>query len=450
MLDNPSGDNHNETRPGKSHQKRFCGIPLLLARPMLEFDLPILMQSLGVSRLFWTHLKDCKSARDAFSAALHVRHDIQPRPLVMSSTFNGTRNCDRGSSPGYQSTFQSPPMKKGLCANQQSNYTSVMIEGTVVGLDSADLLRFYYYLRLTRGLEDRVIKLYRQGRILGGCYVGTGEEAISVGSACALEPDDVIAPSHRDLGAHLVKGVTPNEYMAQYLGRLTGLTRGKDGTIHFGDLRRRIIGFISPMADGIPVATGVALAFKTRREPHIAVSYFGDGASSRGDFHEGLNLAAVLRLPILFICHNNQYAYSVPVSRQMAVPHVADRAKAYGLPTRIIDGNDILAVYQTTKEAAAQARGGGGPIFIECKTMRMRGHAEHDDASYVPRELLEEWRGRDPIQKFEHYLREREVPEDQLRAIEARVVKEVEEALDFAEKSPLPDGPEALEGVFAP
>ncbi|MFQ5882874.1 MAG: thiamine pyrophosphate-dependent dehydrogenase E1 component subunit alpha [Candidatus Methylomirabilales bacterium] len=313
-----------------------------------------------------------------------------------------------------------------------------------------DLLKFYYYLRLTRDLEDRVIKLYRQGRILGGCYVGTGEEAISVGSAGALEPDDVIAPSHRDLGAHLVKGVTPNEYMAQYLGRKTGLTRGKDGNIHFGDMSRRIIGFISPMADGIPVATGAALTFKIRREPHIAVSYFGDGASSRGDFHEGLNLATVLRLPIVFICHNNQYAYSVPVSRQMAVPHVADRAKAYGLPTRIIDGNDILAVYQTTKEAAAQARGGGGPTFIECETMRMRGHAEHDDASYVPRELLEEWRGRDPIQKFERYLREREVPEEELRAIEARVVKEIDEALEFAEKSPPPDAPDALEGVFAP
>ncbi len=322
-------------------------------------------------------------------------------------------------------------------------------ERCTVDLVVDDLLKFYYYLRLTRGLEDRVIKLYRQGKVLGGCYVGTGEEAISVGSVCALEPEDVIAPSHRDLGAHLVKGVEPKEYMAQYLGRRTGLTRGKDGNVHFGDLSRRIIGFISPMADGIPVATGAALAFKIRQEPRIAVAYFGDGASSRGDFHEGLNLAAVLTLPILFICHNNQYAYSIPLSRQMAVPHVADRAKAYGLPTQIIDGNDILGVYHATKEAAARARSGGGPTFIECKTMRMRGHAEHDDASYVPREILEEWRGRDPIQRFERYLRDREVPEEQLRAVEARVVKEIEEAVEFAEKSPMPDGLEALEGVFA-
>ncbi len=311
------------------------------------------------------------------------------------------------------------------------------------------LLKFYYYLRLTRGLEDRVIKLYRQGRLVGGCYVGTGEEAISVGSACALEPDDVIAPSHRGLGVHLVKGVEPKEYMAQYLGRRTGLTRGKDGNIHFGDLRRGIIGFISPMADGIPVATGAALAFKIRREPRIAVAYFGDGASSRGDFHEGLNLAAVLSLPIVFICHNNQYAYSVPLSRQMAVPHVADRAKAYGFRTRIIDGNDVLAVYDATKEAAARARSQGGPTFIECKTMRMRGHAEHDDASYVPRELLEEWGRRDPIQRFEGYLRERGVPEERMREVENRVIKEIEEAVEVAEKSPLPDAPEALEGVFA-
>lgn len=325
-----------------------------------------------------------------------------------------------------------------------------MVEETAAGLRNEDLLRFYYYLRLTRDLEDRVIKLYRQGRILGGCYVGTGEEAISVGSACALEPDDVIAPTHRDLGAHLVKGVTPKEYLAQYLGRRTGLTRGRDGNIHFGDLSRRIIGFISPMADGIPVAAGVALTYKIRRKPHVAVAYFGDGASSRGDFHEGSNLAAVLKLPMVFICHNNQYAYSVPLHRQMAVTHVADRAKAYGFPTRIIDGNDTLAVYQATKEAAARARSGGGPTFIECKTMRMRGHAEHDDASYVPRELLEEWRGRDPIQRFERYLRERGVPESEQAAVEAQVVKEIEEALEFAEKSPLPDASEAVEGVFAP
>ncbi len=320
---------------------------------------------------------------------------------------------------------------------------------SAVDLAVDDLLKFYYYLRLTRGLEDRVIKLYRQGKVLGGCYVGTGEEAISIGSACALEPDDVVAPSHRDLGVHLVKGVKPKEYMANYLGRRTGPTRGRDGNIHFGDLSHWIIGFISPMADGIPVATGAALAFKIRRESRIAVAYFGDGASSRGDFHEGLNLAAVLTLPILFICHNNQYAYSVPLSRQMAVQHVADRAKAYGFPTRIIDGNDILAVYEATKEAAARARSGGGPTFIECKTMRMRGHAEHDDASYVPRELLDEWRGRDPIQGFEGYLRERGVPEGRLKEVETQVFKEIEEAVEFAEKSPFPDGLEALEGVFA-
>jgi pyruvate dehydrogenase E1 component alpha subunit len=247
-----------------------------------------------------------------------------------------------------------------------------------------------------------------------------------------------------------VKGITPKEYMAQYLGRKTGITRGKDGNIHIGDMRRGIIGFISPMADGIPVATGVALAFKIRCEPRVAVSYFGDGASSRGDFHEGLNLAAVLGLPIVYICHNNQYAYSVPLSRQMAVPHVADRAKAYGMPTQIIDGNNVLAVTDATREAAARARSGGGPSFIECKTMRMRGHGEHDDMSYVPQELLEEWRQRDPIQRFEGYLRARNIPDDQRQAVEQRVLKVIEEAVEFAEQSPPPDASEALEGVFAP
>jgi len=339
-------------------------------------------------------------------------------------------------------------LEKRLGSSRERNYPREL-EVSRVAVGAEDLLKMYYYLRLTRGLEDQVTKLYRQGKVVGGCYVGTGEEAISVGSAYALEPHDVIAPSHRDLGAHLVKGVLPKEYMAQYLGRRTALTKGKDGNIHFGDLERGIIGFISPMADGIPVAAGAALAFKIRREPRIAVAYFGDGASSRGDFHEGLNLAAVLKLPVLFICHNNQYAYSVPLSRQMAVPHVADRAKAYGFPTIIVDGNDVLAVYQATKEAATRARSGGGPSFIECETMRMRGHAEHDDASYVPRELLEAWRQRDPLQRCERYLREQQIPEERLKEIEAQVLKEIEEAVEFAESSPFPEGKEALEGVFA-
>jgi pyruvate dehydrogenase E1 component alpha subunit len=315
---------------------------------------------------------------------------------------------------------------------------------------SETLLEIYYYLRLTRALEQRVIALYRQGKIVGGVYISAGEEAIAVGSASALRPDDVIAPSHRDLGANLMKGITPKEYLAQYLARETGLTRGRDGNVHYGDIRRGVIGFISPMADLLPVAAGVALTFKLRRESRVVAAFFGDGASSRGDFHEAANLASVMRLPVIFICHNNQYAYSTPLERQMAIAHVADRAKAYGMPGVTVDGNDVLAVRNAVMEAAARARAGGGPTLVEGKTMRIRGHAEHDDASYVPPGLLEEWRRRDPIDRFDAYLRGRKILDDRAaREIEARLSKEIEEAVAFAESSPFPDGADLTRGVFA-
>ncbi len=313
-----------------------------------------------------------------------------------------------------------------------------------------ELLNIYYFLKLTRGLEQRVITLYRQGKIVGGVYLGTGEEAIAVGSAVALEPDDVIAPTHRDLGANLLKGITPKEYMAQYLAKQTGLTRGRDGNVHFGDITRGIIGFISPMADLLPVAAGVGLAFKLRHERRVVAAFFGDGASSRGDFHEALNLAAVLKLPVIFICHNNQYAYSTPLSHQMAIEHVADRANAYGMPGIIVDGNDVLAVRDAVSLAAARARTGEGPSLVEGKTMRMRGHAEHDDASYVPPALLEEWRRRDPIDRFVAYLWDQKVLDDaSAKAIDDRIAGEIEEAVLFAESSPLPDAKDLLDGVYA-
>ena len=317
-------------------------------------------------------------------------------------------------------------------------------------LTHEELIKIYYYLKLTRALEQRVITLYRQGKITGGVYISAGEEAIAVGSASALEPDDVIAPSHRDLGANLIKGITPKEYMAQYLARQTGLTRGRDGNVHYGDIRRGVIGFISPMADLLPVASGVALTFKLRRERRVVGAFFGDGASSRGDFHEALNFASVMKLPVIFICHNNQYAYSTPLEHQMAIEHVADRAKGYGMPGIRVDGNDVLAVRSAVREAAARAREGEGPSLVEGKTMRIRGHAEHDDASYVPAALLEEWRKRDPIDRFEAYLRERKVLDDAtVREIERRLSSEVEEAVAFAESSPFPDGKDLLEGVYA-
>jgi pyruvate dehydrogenase E1 component alpha subunit len=320
----------------------------------------------------------------------------------------------------------------------------------VENVTPTELLRIYYYLKLTRGLEQRVIILYRQGKIVGGVYISAGEEAIAVGSASALEAGDVIAPTHRDLGANLMQGITPKEYMAQYLARQTGLTHGRDGNVHYGDITRGVIGFISPMADLLPVAAGVGLAFKLRRERRVVAAFFGDGASSRGDFHEALNLAAVMKLPVIFICHNNQFAYSTPLDRQMAVEHVADRAKGYGMPGVTIDGNDVLAVRSAVAVAVTRARQGEGPTLVEAKTMRMRGHAEHDDASYVPASMLEEWRKRDPIDRLQAYLRERQILDDIIAGeIDKRVSNEIEEAVAFAEASPFPDGKDLLDGVYA-
>src|ERR1044072_7655694 len=271
-------------------------------------------------------------------------------------------------------------------------------------IKQGDLLLMYYYLRLTRALEDRVTALYRQGRIVGGCYPSHGMEAIAVGYASALERDDVIAPFHRDMGAFLIRGITPGEVLAQYLGKRTGPTKGKDGNVHMGDLARGIIGFASHLADNLPVAPGAALAFKMRGESRIVVAGTGDGGTSRGDFHEAMNFAAVRKLPVVFFCNNNQYAYSTPQRLQMAILDVADRAKAYGMPGEIVDGNDVAAVVLAATRAIARARAGEGPTLIEFKTMRMHGHSEHDPAKYVPCELLDEWKKVDPILKAERLL----------------------------------------------
>jgi pyruvate dehydrogenase E1 component alpha subunit len=314
----------------------------------------------------------------------------------------------------------------------------------------ADLLQMYYYLRLTRSLEDRITALYRQGRIVGGVYTSHGMEAIAVGYASALERDDVIAPFHRDMGAFLIRGVLPGEVIAQYLGKRTGPTKGKDGNVHMGDLKRGIIGFVSHLADNLPVATGAALAFKIRGEARVVFAGTGDGGTSRGDFHEAMNFASVRKLPVVIFCNNNQYAYSTPVHYQMAIKDVVERAKAYAMPGEIVDGNDVAAVYLSSKRAISRARAGDGPTFLEFKTMRMHGHSEHDPAKYVPRALLEEWKKKDPILNAEHVLKQLGYGDDAyFQEVGQRVKKEVQEGVEFAERSPLPEGPEVLEGVFA-
>ena len=310
--------------------------------------------------------------------------------------------------------------------------------------------RLLYYLELMREIENRIeLKLYRQGKILGGCYTGRGQEAIPVGSAILAEKDDWICPTHRDMGAFLIRGMEPRRIFAQYLGRAAGPTRGRDGNMHMGDLRLHLVPIISSIGASVPVAGGIALAFKYRGQPNVVFSYFGDGATSRGDWHEGVNFAAVQKLPVVYLCNNNQYAYSTPLDKQMVVKNIADRAAAYGIPAEIIDGNDVIAVYQATKRAVVHARTGHGPYMIECKTFRMTGHSAHDGADYVPRALFEEWSKRDPILMLQKYVVERNwATEVDFKQLHARILGEVDEAVEWAEQSPYPDPATLLDGVW--
>jgi pyruvate dehydrogenase E1 component alpha subunit len=310
--------------------------------------------------------------------------------------------------------------------------------------------RIYQYMVLTRELEDRIErKLYRQGRIVGGVYVGRGQEAIGVGSCIQTRPDDVICPSHRDMGAFLIRGMTPEKILAQYMGRRDGYAHGKDGNMHMGDLGMNVIAFVSMLADNVPVAAGIGLSFKMRCQDRVVLCYFGDGATSRGDWHEGMNLASVQKLPVVFICNNNQYAYSTPLDHQMAVENVADRAAAYAMPGVIVDGNDVLAVYQATKHAIEYARAGRGPSLMECKTFRMTGHSAHDDAGYVPKELFREWEKRDPIVLYQQLLvNEGIFSLEEINAMRNTAVGKVDWAVEWAHKSPYPDPEECLNGVY--
>jgi TPP-dependent pyruvate/acetoin dehydrogenase alpha subunit len=312
-------------------------------------------------------------------------------------------------------------------------------------------LELYRFMKLTRMVEDRLGNLYRQGKVVGGLYSSRGQEATSVGSAYALAPQDVVGPLIRNLGTMLVRGVEPREVMMQYMAKGGSPTGGKDGNTHFGDLARGLVAPISMLGAVIPVMVGVALAGKKLGKDLVALTYIGDGGTSTGDFHEGLNLAAVLDVPFVLIAEHNGYAYSTPTSRQMRIKNIATRAAAYGIPGEIIDGNDVLAVYEATRRAVERARAGGGPSLVEAKTFRMKGHAEHDDAGYVPPELIAEWRGKDPIERCErHLLGQGLASAEELQAIAADIDRALAAEVDFALASPMPPPERAFEGVYAP
>src|SRR4051794_37057395 len=307
-----------------------------------------------------------------------------------------------------------------------------------------------YYMSLMREVEDRIErKLYRQGKVVGGVYTGRGQEAISVGSALCSEPDDVLLPCHRDMAVFFIRGVSARRVLAQYMARVGGLTNGRDGNMHMGDMGVGIVSIISALAATVPVATGVALAMRYQGSNGVAFSYFGDGATSRGDWHEGVNFATVQKLPVVFICNNNQYAYSTPLNLQMACANVADRGSAYNMPAEIVDGNDVLAVYDATRRAEAHARAGLGPYLLECKTFRMTGHSAHDAAHYVPKGMFEEWGKLDPIVRLEkRMIQEGWASRNDLDAVQAAVKAEVDDAVDWADRSPWPDPAGLLDNVY--
>jgi pyruvate dehydrogenase E1 component alpha subunit len=316
--------------------------------------------------------------------------------------------------------------------------------------DPALARRFLHFMSMMREVEDRIErKLYRQGKILGGVYVGRGQEAISVGSALLTEPEDVLFPCHRDMAIFLMRGVHPRRIFAQYMGRIGGLTRGRDGNMHMGDMSLNIVSIISAMAASVPVAGGAAFALKYKGSHNIAMVFFGDGATSRGDWHEGLNFAAVQKLPVVYVCNNNQWAYSTPLEKQMACESIAARGSAYGMPSELVDGNDVFAVHHAAERAIAHARAGLGPYLIECKTFRMTGHSAHDPADYVPKHLWTEWAEKDPIARLEKLMLTRGwASPSELERKRAEIRDEVDAAIAWAEKSPYPDPSELLDGVY--
>src|SRR5438309_6332392 len=322
------------------------------------------------------------------------------------------------------------------------------------GLTREQLLEIYRYLRLTRTLEERLTALYRQSKVIGGLFRSLGQEGESVASAYALERGphrDILSPLIRNLGSMLVMGAQPVEILRQYMAKAGSPTRGRELNVHFNDLERGFLGQISHLGDMLPVMAGITLTFRMRGEARVGLVYIGDGGTSTGTFHEGLNFAAVQRCPLVVIGEYNHWAYSTPAEKQFGVKDLSEKAKGYGIPTVTVDGNDVLAVYAATKHAVERARRGKGVHFIEVKTYRRKGHAEHDDQHYVPENELERWaKENDPIDRYAKQLIENEwVEAAELTATDQRIRDEVDRATDACVDEPLPAPETALGGVYA-
>jgi TPP-dependent pyruvate/acetoin dehydrogenase alpha subunit len=333
-------------------------------------------------------------------------------------------------------------------------------------LSRNQLLEMYYVARLARDIEERLVLLFRQSKVVGGLYRSLGQEGESVGTAYALDRGDAVLPLIRNMGALTTCGVRPREIFLQYMARASSNSRGRDLNIHIvhlppwtqasseagasADDEPVIVGPISMLGDSIPVAAGIALGARMRGRPLVAMAWIGDGATSTGAFHEGLNFAAVQKLPVVVVAEDNKYAYSTPISKQMAIQRIDERAAAYGIAHEMVDGNDILAVYDVTKRLVDRARAGGGAALIGVDTMRMQGHAQHDDARYVPKALLDTWNEKDPIVRYRRHLVERAVATDEeLDDIDAMSKDYAAEEAAAAEDAPPPDPSTVTRGVYA-
>ena len=317
-------------------------------------------------------------------------------------------------------------------------------------LTKEQFLELYRYLKMTRMFDEITVRLKRQSKLTGGVFTSLGQEATAVGTAFALKPQDFIAPLIRDIGAVFVKGISPRTIFAQYLGKANAPSRATDVQFHFADLEKGFVGPISHLGDMIPVMAGVLLASRMKKENRVAVAYLGEGASSTGTFHEGVNFAAVQKLPLITIIENNGYAYSTPTRNQTAAAHFVDKAIGYGIFGLQVDGNDVIACYETMKRAVEHARNGNGSVLIEALTYRRKGHAEHDNQSYVPAGEIDFWaKNNDPVDRYERYLTEEKIaPDVKLKEIVAEVSSYLESELAIADEAGFPEGISAAYDVF--
>jgi len=316
-------------------------------------------------------------------------------------------------------------------------------------VEKTKLIEMYQRMLQIRFFEEKVFELYGQNLVPGTIHLYAGEEAVAVGVCANLRRDDYITSTHRGHGHCIAKGADLGKIMAEILGKRTGYCKGKGGSMHIADFSLGMLGATAVVAAGIPIAAGAGLSIKLRGTDQVVACFFGEGASNQGAFHEGINMAAIWGLPVVFVCENNLYAMGTRQSIVMTIENIADRAVAYGIPGVTVDGNDVLAVYEAASKAVNQARQGGGPTLIECKTYRHKGHSRFDPAAYRPKNEVEEWLKKDPIPRFKSKLMEMGAltdEEDEKLRREAAVA--VEEAVKFAMESPFPDSKEALEDVY--